>query len=271
MERDTLTYRLAPLLALPDGTLAEVISPLQRIRIIKAGTQIHFYFVDPDGTLDGPMSRIDLRRPLHLLADYTQMATLALLWRPEPQRACLIGLAGGRISLVLHHHLPELVIDNVEIDPAVGPLAERFFGLVFDHRQRLIVADAWAHLLATRERYDFIVMDAFSDATDDLDQLATPSFYQDCQAHLVTGGVMVANMLNSDTHYREKRASFAESFRYTYLAPRRGGAVLFGCNDMELTVAELTRRAGEIQRRCAFDFPFVARATQLQPIGEQQT
>lgn len=262
MERDTLIRRLAPLLALPDGTLAEVESPLQRIRIIKAGAQIHFYFVDADTTLNGPMSRIDLRRPLYLLADYTQMATLALLWRPQPQRACLIGLAGGRISLVLHHHLPQLVIDNVEIDPAVGPLAECFFGLIFDHRQRLIVADAWAHLLATPEQYDFIVMDAFSDATDDLDQLASPSFYGDCQAHLVAGGVVVVNMLKNDPHYQEKRSTFVEYFRYTYLAPRRGGAVLFGCDEL-VTMPELMNRATEIQRRCAFEFPFVARAAQL--------
>ncbi|MBC8162907.1 MAG: spermidine synthase [Roseiflexaceae bacterium] len=265
MNDHALATRLAPLLALPDGTLEEVSSPLHRIRIVKHGSQIHFYFVGPGGRLDGPMSRIDLRRPLHLLAEYTQFAMPALLWQPTPQRACLIGLAGGRISLVLRHALRDLVIDNVEIDPAAGPLAERFFGLEFDSHQRLIVADAWAHMLASMEQYDFIVMDAFSDSREELDQLATPSFYHDCSARLATGGVMVANLLASDPRYQEKITAFAESFPHPLLGPRRGGAVLFGC-EAALNAEGLRQRAAEIQAQHVFDFPYIELAARLQPL-----
>lgn len=263
---------LAPLRALPDGTLEEVRSPLHTIRIIKHDQQIHFYFVNADGTLDGPMSRIDLRRPLHLIAEYTQAALLGLLWVPAPRRVCLLGLAGGRLSLVLYHTLPSLVIDNVEIDPAVGTLAERYFGITFDQRQRLIFADARAYLATAGEPYDMIVMDAFRDSTDQLDHLATQQFYASAKQRLHQQGVVVANMLNSDPLYQAKLATFGASFRQALGLPTKHGAVVFGCDGVRLNALEITRRVSVVQSQFSFDLE--QRAGELRPlrelIGEQR-
>lgn len=260
-----LNTQLAPLLALPDGTLHDVVSPLHQIRIVKQDDQIHFYFIDPDGTLDGPMSRIDLRRPLHLIAGYTQAALLALLWSPTPQHACLLGLAGGRMSLVLYHAFPSLIIDNVEIDPLVGPIAASFFGVTFDTRQRLFVADARAFLGASSAQYDIIVMDAFRDATDNLDQLATISFYASVKKQLAPHGVLVANLLASDPLFAAKIATFDACFVQTYAVVLKHGAVLFGV-PARLSAAMIAQRAATLQRRHNFDFPIVERAATLQPL-----
>ena len=76
-----LTQRLVSLASLPDGVIHDEQSPLHHIQLIKAAGQIQFYFIDPaSGALDGPMSRIELARPLRLLAGYTQAALLTLLW-----------------------------------------------------------------------------------------------------------------------------------------------------------------------------------------------
>ena len=229
------------------------------------GDQIHFYFVNRDGTLDGPMSRIDLRRPLHLIAGYTQAALLALLWSPTPQHACLLGLAGGRMSLVLYHAFPSLIIDNVEIDPLVGPIATSFFGVTFDTRQRLFVADAQAFLGIADTRYDIIVMDAFRDATDDLNQLATSEFYASAKKQLTPHGVLVANLLASDRLFAAKIATFDACFAQTYAVVLKHGAVLFGATT-SLSAATIAQRATALQQRHGFDFPFVERAATLQPL-----
>src|SRR5262245_36920231 len=159
-----IAARLAWLRHQPDGLVHDERSPMHHIQIVKHMRQVHFYFRDPNsGALAGPMSRIDLDRPLYLLAEYTQAAMLALLWRPEPERVCIIGLAGGRLSMILHHHLPRVVIDNVDVDPSVAEIAARYFGLAFDARQTLVIQDGRAFLAAARDPYDTIVMDAFRD------------------------------------------------------------------------------------------------------------
>ncbi|HEX5692633.1 MAG TPA: fused MFS/spermidine synthase [Roseiflexaceae bacterium] len=261
--------RLAPLVALPDGTIHEERSPLHQIRLIKHLGQIHFYFVDAQsGELVGPMSRIALDRPLHLLAEYTQSAMLALLWRREIARACVLGLAGGRLSLLLHHHVQHVVIDNVDIDAASAPLAERFFGLAFDARQRFVAADARAFLEASESTYDIIVLDAFSDHSDELDHLATQEFYQLCRERLARGGVFCANLLTSDPRFLVKSKTLLENFRFVYAAEHKRGVMLLGNDQRRLAPAEIARSALLLQKQHTFDFPFVERAAELRPARE---
>lgn len=261
-----ITGRLARLRAAPDGVLHEEDSGLHRIRVVKQGQQVHVYFVEPDGELAGPMSRIDLARPLHLLAGYMQAALLALVWRPAPQRVCVLGFAGGRLPLVLHHHLPDAVIDSVEIDPAFGPLAARFFGLAYDERQRLFVADARAHLEAAPDAaYDIVVMDAFRDSSDNLDHLATLEFYRLCKRRIAVGGVFCANLLRSDARLEAKLAALHVSFRRLALIELRRSLVAFGSERAFISPGAATRAAAELERRHGFDFPLAAHAAALRP------
>jgi spermidine synthase len=266
----TLPGRLDWLQGQPDGILLDVASPLHHIRILKQAGQVQFYFVDSDGKLEGPMSRMAIDRPLRLLAEYTQAAMCALLWRPAPQRACLLGLAGGRLSLVLYHAFPDLVVDNVDIDPAVGSIAATYFGLTFDDRQTLAIRDARAFLreLPPGTAYDIIVMDAFRDDSDDLPHLATAGFYAECKAHLARGGVVCANVLMSDRLFLEKLKTFLHSFRHVYASEHKHGLVLLGNDLTRLAESDIRKRAEAIQRRREFDFAFVERAAGLRPARE---
>jgi spermidine synthase len=258
--------RLSDLRQQPDGVVHDQRSPLHHIQIIKHVGQLHFYFRDPaTGELTGPMSRIDLDRPLYLLAEYTQAIMLALLWRPAPERICVLGLAGGRLSMVLHHHLPRATIDNVDVDPAVAEIAVRYFGIEFDERQTIAIQDGRAFLAAAREDYDIIVMDAFRDETDNLDHLATGEFYAICKARLVRGGVVCANLLTSDRLFLAKSKTLLDSFRYVYAVEHKRGVVLFGSDHQKLSADEIGRRAPALQRLHGFEFPFLTRAATLKP------
>jgi spermidine synthase len=261
-----LSQRLNALKDLPDGILHDQQSPLHHIRIIKDAGQIQFYFVDPSsGALDGPMSRIEIDRPLRLLAGYTQAAMLTLLWDPAPARVCLLGMAGGRLALLFHHYFATTVIDNVDIDPAIIPIACAYFGITFDDRQRIAIQDARAFLSAeASDRYDIIVMDAFRDATDDLNHLATRQFYQACKRRLTPGGVLCINILKSDRLFFEKLKTVMSSFRHVLISEHKRSLVLFGNERRHLTHDQIVANAAQLQRRHAFEFPFEARATALQ-------
>jgi spermidine synthase len=266
-DRWLLSQRLRALNDLPDGVLCDQITPLHHIRIIKDSGQIQFYFVDPGtGALDGPMSRIELDRPLRLLAGYTQSALLTLLWSPAPAHICLLGMAGGRLALLFYYACAETVIDNVDIDPAIIPIAIDYFGIIFDDRQRIAIQDARAFLHANPSPlYDIIVMDAFRDASDDLNHLATRQFYQDCKRRLSAGGVLCVNILKSDRLFFEKIKTVMSSFRHVLIAEHKRSLVLFGNDRRQLTHEYIVAAAASLQRRHNFDFPFEERAAALQP------
>jgi spermidine synthase len=255
--------RLAWLRRLPDGAIYDEASGLQHIRILKHGSQIQLYFVDrASGALEGPMSRIDIERPLDLLAGYTQAALLSLIWQPNPRRICVLGFAGGRLALVLHHYLPGATIDNVDHDPAFTAIAPAFFGIGFDERQRLTIADGRQFLAGTDATYAIIVVDAFSDSGDQLDHLATAQFYELCARRLAPGGVLCANILRSDPHHAAKIKSLAAQFPAAQFAELKRSIVAFGAYQ-RLPATEVGRRAAELQRRHGFGFPFLARAAEL--------
>jgi spermidine synthase len=262
-----LSQRLQALKNLPDGVLRDQITPLHHIRIIKDSGQIQFYFVDPgSGALDGPMSRLELEQPLRLLASYTQSAMLTLLWNPAPIHVCLLGMAGGRLALLFYYAFAETVIDNVDIDPAIIPIASDYFGITFDDRQRIAIQDARAFLQANRlPLYDIIVMDAFRDASDDLNHLATQQFYQACKRRLAPGGVVCVNILKSDQLFFEKAKTVMSSFRHVLIAEHKRSLVVFGNDRRQLTHEQIVANAASLQRQHGFDFPFEERAAALQP------
>lgn len=251
-----LEQRLAPLRALPDGLLQRADTPLHQIEIHKQEGQILFFFRDrASGALAGPMSRLELARPLLLTAPYTQAALLTLAWHPAPRQVCLLGLAGGRISLLLYHCLPQTILYNVDIDPAVGPIAERFFGLRFDARQRLAVQDARRYLEQgdPAARFEIVLMDAFRDDSDNLEHLASAEFYARCRARLARSGVVCVNLLKSDPRFWAKARTFQASFRHTLVCELKRAALLFG-GELRLAPAQLRRRAAELQRRLGLPF-----------------
>lgn len=269
--------RLARLHDKPDGTLLAKSTTNGGILLVKHGTQIRLYFADRsplerggDVRLSGVMSRIDLDDPLNLLGVYTQAMMLALAWVPRPRRVYMLGFGGGRVPMVLQHHLPDVVIDGSELDADVLDIARGYFGVVFDERMNVVVGDGRAHLAGMPDgtAYDVLLIDCYTGGGHHPLELSTAEFYALCKSRLSAGGVVATNLVGSDPRRWEKADWFRSSFRHTADFESDGAHVLFGTDGERLTRDELIRRAEALKREHGFHFPLVKRARQVRRQGE---
>jgi spermidine synthase len=275
--RDRIWTRVQWLAKQPDGLLHEQRSGMHRILILKEGTEIRLHFANlsvrpgSDG-MSGRMSELDLKDPLFPFAPYNQGMMLTLLWRDRPGRVYTIGFGAGRVPSILHAHVPELVLENTEIDADVLPIAQKFFGYIPDERQQVVVQDG-REFLANRPddvKYDFIHVDAFRGFGHTPYSLGTVEFYDLCRKHLVEGGVVCANLVASDPLFRARINTISSSFRQTYLFVHEDATVVYGTDAPKLDGDELLERARAVQSRYLFAFPFEELAAKLKHADECQ-
>jgi len=126
--------------------------------------------------------------------------------RGIPRNRVLVMGCGGYDypeHLIAHH--PEVVVDAVEIDPAITAIARRYFFLdrlieEFETEQtgklNLICADARAYLDETDQLYGAIVNDTF-DAGTPAPSLVTGDAAQAICDHLVPGGLYLTNIVSA--------------------------------------------------------------------------
>ena len=234
-----------------------------QIIVEKVGTQIQLYFAKPDNNINTPnisgiMSRVDIEAPLNLLGRYTQAMILNLLWKPNPNNIYIMGFGGGRIPMIFHHYFPELVIESTEIDPAVLDITMKYFGISLDDRMKVYIEDARGYLARqpASVKYDIIIVDCFTGVGLHPFLLSTSEFYFLCKDHLVDGGVVATNIVESDPLFKQKIHTMVSSFRYVWRFNHPDVAdVFFGC-DEDIQRNELTHRANELFERYCFEFPF---------------
>jgi len=245
-------------------------SSVHRIMICREGRTIRMYFADPHVTnevpnMSGAMSALKLSDPFDLSpTPYNQAMMLSLLWQPNPKRIYMAGFAGGRVPLVFYHYFPEVVIESTDIDEAVGQLAEQFFGIEFDERQRLYIQDGREFLAQRKETapYDFVFIDVFRGLGFSPPHLATADFYELCKRNMTPEGVVAVNVLDNDPELGERVAAIASSFKHVYMLRDRT-VVLFGTDGSSVSRNEMIRRAKALQAEHHFSFPFVTRASAL--------
>ena len=138
-----------------------------------------------------------------LVFEYLKRYDLMFEGEREVRRVLVLGCGGYDYpEHLIAHHAP-VVVDAVEIDPAITAIARRYFFLdrVIEEfateetgRLNLISDDALAFLEATETRYDAIVNDAFDAGTPPA-HLATPAFAQAVHDHLNPGGLYLTNIV----------------------------------------------------------------------------
>ena len=131
--------------------------------------------------------------PDHLELAYVRMLPAALAWVPQPRRILVVGLGGGSIPRFLHHRLPQVVIDAVELDPSVVKVARELFDVPEDARLRLHVADGRDYIETTPQRYDLVVLDAYGSSAPP-PALITREFLAAVRAVLTEQGLVVGNL-----------------------------------------------------------------------------
>lgn len=247
-----------------DGLLFVKQSGAEVVVVDKANSMLRLWTFNPSPKL--VQSRLDLRQPLHLVSPYQQAALLGLLWKNEPRRVYMAGLGGGRLALVLHHYLPQVVVETAEVDPVMIEVAGQYFGIQAGERLVIVQQDARAYL-AERDAgvvYDIIINDAFASGSGPL-HLATQQFCEMCQRHLAQAGVLIVNLLSNDPLYTEKVKTIQSVFDHSYLwLSGWGNGLVFASNSPLPAQAELMEQAQALQAYHRFSFSLADRAYELE-------
>jgi spermidine synthase len=140
----------------------------------------------------GVQSRMIIGDPFGPGTAYTDSFYLAPLMRPTLRRVLIMGLGGGTTAKQFTHDNPNIIVDVVEIDPLVVDVAKRFFLVQPSDRLRIHLIDARSFLKGSTERWDLIIMDAYTANRygDTIPpHLVTKEFFDEVAAHLTEAGV----------------------------------------------------------------------------------
>ncbi|MGH8783202.1 spermidine synthase [Paraburkholderia sp.] len=168
--------------------------------------------------------------PLELDLSYTRAMMSFQLFHSDPRDILIVGLGGGSLSKYCFHKFPLARVTTVEIDERVIALREWFVIPPDSERFQIVHADAAEYLPDRVGVADVILLDGF-DAFGLPASLSSQSFYDCCHAALRDGGVLVANLLNSDSQLatylsRIRRACDGKLFRT--VARREGNTIAIG-------------------------------------------
>jgi spermidine synthase len=209
--------RLAGIRAQPDGAILTRISGPHFVVLTKEESEIRLWLMDQTRPSTGVVqSEMNLDAPLALIEGYTQAMTLALLWKPNPQRVFFSGLGGGRVPLVFHCLLPSVEIFSADIDEHIIEIAASHFGLDVGNRIAVDLADGRQWLEQRTDCFDAIVVDVFLDNGYTPYRQATQEFYALCRARLRPQGVLVINLLERDPYTAHKLATLKSVFPHVY-------------------------------------------------------
>ena len=146
-----------------------------------------------NGLLHSGMSLSD---PYALVFDYTKLFAAGPLLVPNASRTLFIGGGGFSGPKFFLKSYESMMVDVVEIDPAVVEVAKKYFELRDDPRLNIYVEDGRRYLARTSEEYDIIIIDAYSKNYIPF-HLMTIEFYTLVKSHLKKGGVVILNIIAS--------------------------------------------------------------------------
>jgi spermidine synthase len=128
--------------------------------------------------------------------EYVDFFHLAILQRDAVDRVLFIGLGGGTGPKQFARCYPEMELDVVEIDPEVIRVAKELFGFEVSARCRVHENDGLSFLEESTERWDAIIVDAYTTEGADLAiplELTDEEFFELCASRLTREGMVVFN------------------------------------------------------------------------------
>jgi len=267
MNLAAIQQRLAWLQQQPDKVIFCKESGVHYVAVTKERSHIKLALVEKVNLhTDLLQSVFDFNNPLHLVSEYTQAMILGLVWQSQPQRIYIAGFGGGRIPLVLHHYFPETVIDCADVDPIAIEAATQCFGVQLDDRLTVTIQDGREYLEQQKSdtQYDIIMIDVAFGNGYFPHRLSTKEFYQICEKHLSSEGVVLANLLQRDEFYAEKITTFQSVFSQVCVCVgQESNSILIGSNSQILEKNEIVSRAKSLQDSYQFSFPLTDRSQQV--------
>jgi spermidine synthase len=157
-------------------------------------------------------SAMRVSRPWDLELAYTRAMMGFVMFKPAPQDVLMIGLGGGSLAKFIRKQRPQTRITAVEIDPRVIAIARTHFELPSnDATLDVIEGDGALYVRQHPASADVILLDGF-DAGNQVEALATQTFYTACRRVLRPGGVLVVNLWGRDREFAEYLARLSRAF-----------------------------------------------------------
>jgi spermidine synthase len=150
-------------------------------------------------------TKMSLTNPLVGHFEYTEYFQMPWLWNHDIKRVLMEGLGGGSTSRAYQHYYTNVMVDTVEIDPVVIDVAKKFFNVQETPTHRIHTNDGRIFLRQTTNRYDVILMDAYSTTRYGSSlprQLTTKEFFTIASQHLTTNGVLAYNVIGQLQGFR---------------------------------------------------------------------
>jgi len=122
------------------------------------------------------------------------------LWNTNISRVLMIGLGGGSTQRAFEHYYTNVVVETVEIDPAVLQVARDYFAFKESPRQVVHLEDGRTFLRRSTAKYDVILVDAYVQGrygSSMPQHLVTREFFKLAKDHLSTNGVLADNVIGS--------------------------------------------------------------------------
>lgn len=157
-------------------------------------------------------SAMRVSRPWDLELAYTRAMMSFLMFNSMPQDVLMIGLGGGSLAKFIRKQRPQTRITAVEINPRVIAAARTHFELPPDDEMLSVIeADGALYVRQHPGSADVILLDGF-DADNQVEALATQTFYAACRRALKPGGVLVVNLWGRDNEFAEYFARLTRAF-----------------------------------------------------------
>lgn len=206
----------------------------------------------------GSQSTIILAEPEKIITNFMQYSFLSLaMQKNKPKRALFIGMGAGVMPMFLRRIYPKLKMDIVEIDPAIPPIAKKYFGFEKDSNMNIIIKDGRLFLNKCKGKYDLIYIDAYNSKEIPF-QLTTLEFFQHAKRSTTTNGILVANIANfgdMDFIFGEfETVNEVYGNISVFVCPRSTNFVLFASKENLFKEALLSKRCKELDEKYDWNF-----------------
>ncbi len=175
---------------LPGQALVEKDTPYSHLMVKDTGGKRILF-------LNGmPDSAMYLNDSVELAFPYTRYFAMGWALNPDISKVLFVGGGGFSGPKKFLRDYPVSQVNVVEIDPDVIEVARRYFGVQEDPRLRIYNQDGRTYLGHNEERYDLIVLDAYTKTYVPF-HLMTREFFEELSDSLSPEGVIVSNLISS--------------------------------------------------------------------------
>lgn len=175
-----------------------------------------------------------------LTENYWDYAALLPFLSPGGKQYLIIGIAAGTSARIINHFSPEIAIDGVEIDKKIIELGKKHFGLS-DVPARIFLEDGRMFLRHAPRKYNYIMVDVYSNEFYIPFHLATREFFEETQQSMEENGILIMNI----AFKREERltefleSTLASVFKDVRVVKEKTNTLLFASQKFERANAQV--------------------------------